>query len=80
MACVKRSGTVTVSYPKYRFDLVDFGRWFITFGIVGFIFGTLPIVRYSKILATTTFRKLDLFASSGDGVGDTYCIGSVRNT
>jgi hypothetical protein len=33
----------------------------------------------SGILKNTAFRKLDLFPSSGEGVGDTYSVGSVRN-
>jgi hypothetical protein len=32
----------------------------------------------SGILRNTTFRKLDLFPCSGEGVGDTYSVGSVR--
>jgi hypothetical protein len=40
-------------------------------------FGTLSIVRYSKNLENTTFRKLDLFPSSGEG-RDTYSVGSRR--
>jgi hypothetical protein len=32
----------------------------------------------SGILRNTTFRKLDMFPSSGEGVGDTYSVRSVR--
>jgi hypothetical protein len=32
-----------------------------------------------KTLENTTFRKLDLFPSSGDG-GDTYSVGSLRKS
>jgi hypothetical protein len=28
----------------------------------------------------TTFRKLDLFPSSGEGAGDTYSVGPVRKS
>jgi hypothetical protein len=34
-------------------------------------FWTLSIVRKSKILDNTTFRKLDLLPSSGEGGGET---------
>jgi hypothetical protein len=34
----------------------------------------------SGILQNTMFRKLDLFPSSGEGVGDTYFDGSVRKS
>jgi hypothetical protein len=34
-------------------------------------FWTLSIVRYSKKLKNTTFRKLDLFPSPGQGGGET---------
>jgi hypothetical protein len=33
-----------------------------------------------KKLKKTKFRKLDLFPSSGEGVGDTYPAGSVRKS
>jgi hypothetical protein len=32
----------------------------------------------SGILKITAFRKLDLFPSSGEGVGHTYSVGSPR--
>jgi hypothetical protein len=38
-------------------------------GLLGF--WTLSSVRYSKKQKNTTFRKLDLFPSSGEGAGDT---------
>jgi hypothetical protein len=41
------------------------------------IFGLRPS---SGILKHNTFRKLDLFPSSGEGVGDTYSVGSVRKS
>jgi hypothetical protein len=34
----------------------------------------------SSILKNTTFWKLDLFLSSGEGVGDTYSVGSTRKS
>jgi hypothetical protein len=34
----------------------------------------------SGILKSTTLRKLDLFSSSGEGVGDICSAGSVRNS
>jgi hypothetical protein len=34
----------------------------------------------SDILKKTMFRKLYLFPSSGEGVGDTYSVGSVSNS
>jgi hypothetical protein len=37
------------------------------------VFGLRPS---SGILKNTTFRELDLFPSSGEGVGDTYSVGS----
>jgi hypothetical protein len=37
-----------------------------------------PVFR--RTLKNTTFRKLDLFPSSGEGVGDTYSVGSVRKS
>jgi hypothetical protein len=40
------------------------------------VFGLCPI---SGIL-NTTFLKLDLFLSSGEGVGDTYSVGSIRKS
>jgi hypothetical protein len=36
-------------------------------------FGALSVVRYSKELENMTFRKSDLFPSSGE-VGDTYSV------
>jgi hypothetical protein len=33
----------------------------------------------SGILKHITFRKLNLFPYSGEGMGDTYSVGSVRN-
>jgi hypothetical protein len=41
-------------------------------------FCTSSIVRYSKKQKSTTFRKLDLFPSSGEGAGDTNSVGPVR--
>jgi hypothetical protein len=41
---------------------------------------TLLIVRNPNQLENTTFRKLDLVPSSGEGVGDTYCIGNIRES
>jgi hypothetical protein len=41
-------------------------------------FWTLSIVRYSKRLEKTMFRKLDPFPVSGDGRGDTNSVGSLR--
>jgi hypothetical protein len=38
------------------------------------VFGLSPL---SGILKYTTFRQLNLFPSSGVGVGDTYSVGSV---
>jgi hypothetical protein len=38
-------------------------------------FWTLSVIWYSKKLENTTFRKLDLFLSSGDGA-DTQSVGS----
>jgi hypothetical protein len=37
----------------------------------------LDVAHRSGIQNNTTFRKLDLFPSSGEGVGDTYSVGSV---
>jgi hypothetical protein len=34
----------------------------------------------SSILKNTTFRKLDLFPSSGEGVGNIYSSGSVNKS
>jgi hypothetical protein len=42
-----------------------------------FFFWTLSIVLYSKKTQKKTFRNLDLFPSSGEGVGDTKSVGSV---
>jgi hypothetical protein len=42
------------------------------------VFGICPsssIPKHTK--KNTMFRKLDLFPSSGEGVGDTYSVGSV---
>jgi hypothetical protein len=45
-------------------------------GLLGF--WTFPS---SGILENTTFRKLDLFPSSGEGVGeDTYSVGPLRKS
>jgi hypothetical protein len=42
------------------------------------VFGLFPS---SGILENTTFRKLDLFPSSGEGVGeDTYPVGHLRKS
>jgi hypothetical protein len=41
------------------------------------VFGLGPTV---GVLKNLMFRKLDLFPSSGEGVGDTYSVGSVKKT
>jgi hypothetical protein len=42
------------------------------------VFGLFPL---SCILENTTFRKLDLFPSSGEGGGeDTYSVGPLRKS
>jgi hypothetical protein len=42
------------------------------------VFGLFPS---SGILENTTFRKLDLFPSSGEGGGeDTYSVGPIRKS
>jgi hypothetical protein len=41
------------------------------------VFGLCPP---SDILKKTSFRKLDLFPSSGEGMGDTYSVGFVRKS
>jgi hypothetical protein len=44
-------------------------------------FWTVSIIWDSKKLETTTFRKLDLFPSSGKGgERDTYSVGSLRKS
>jgi hypothetical protein len=40
------------------------------------VFGLCPL---SGILKNM-FQKLDLFLSSGEGVGDTYSVGSIRKS
>jgi hypothetical protein len=44
------------------------------------ISGLLPSYGILKNSKNTTFLKLDMFPSSGDGVGDTYYIGPVRKS
>jgi hypothetical protein len=39
------------------------------------VFGLYPL---SDVLRDTVFRKLDLFPSSGEGLRDTYSVGSLR--
>jgi hypothetical protein len=41
------------------------------------VFGICPS---SGIIKNTTFRKLNLFSSSGEGVGCTYSVGLVRES
>jgi hypothetical protein len=41
-------------------------------------FWTFSIVRYSRKLENTTFRKLNLFPSSGEKGGYTYSVGPLR--
>jgi hypothetical protein len=41
------------------------------------VVGLCPL---SGILKNTTFRKLDLFPSSIEGVGESYSVGSVRKS
>jgi hypothetical protein len=41
-------------------------------------FGLSPSSGILKTQKNTTFRKLDLFPSSGEGVGNTYSVGAVR--
>jgi hypothetical protein len=38
------------------------------------------ICPFCSILMNTVFHKLDLFPSSGEGVGDTYSVGSVTKS
>jgi hypothetical protein len=40
----------------------------------------LPFPWCALALKSTTFRKLDPFPSSGEKVGDTYFVGSARNS
>jgi hypothetical protein len=49
----------------------------IIFSITGFLEFVHRPVFYK--LENTTFRKLDLFPSSGEG-GDTYSVGSLRKS
>jgi hypothetical protein len=44
------------------------------------IAGSFGVRLSSSLLKNTTFRKLDLIPSSGEEVGDTYSVGSVRKT
>jgi hypothetical protein len=39
------------------------------------VFGFYPS---SGVIKNTTFLKMDLFSSSGEGMGDTYSTGSCR--
>jgi hypothetical protein len=60
-----------ISYllEKWRISLV--------LGTAGFLdFVHSPV--FWRILQNTTFRKLHLFPSSGEGLGDTYSLGSFR--
>jgi hypothetical protein len=41
------------------------------------VFGLCPSSGILKTQKNTTFRKLDLFPSSGEGTGDTYSVGPV---
>jgi hypothetical protein len=46
-----------------------------------YFFFYFSIVRYSKRLVNTTFRKLDLFPSSGERGGeDTYSVWPLRKS
>jgi hypothetical protein len=44
------------------------------------VFGLCPSSSILKTQKNTTFRKLDLFPSSGEGTGDTYSVGPVRKS
>jgi hypothetical protein len=43
-------------------------------------FGLCPSSSILVTLENTTFRKLDLLPSSGEGVGDTYSVGLLERT
>jgi hypothetical protein len=40
--------------------------------------GNYWVLDISDTLKNTTFRKLDLFPSSGERAGNIYCVGYVR--
>jgi hypothetical protein len=62
---------------KLELDSEWFCRWCITHRITGF----LDFFPLSGILGNTTFRKLDLFPSSGEGgAEDTYSVGPLRKS
>jgi hypothetical protein len=42
------------------------------------VFGLCPSSGILKTQKNTTFRRLDLFPSSGEGTGDTYSVGPIR--
>jgi hypothetical protein len=44
------------------------------------VFGLCPSSGILKKQKNTTFRKLDLFPSSGEGAGDTYSVGPIRKS
>jgi hypothetical protein len=58
-------------------DSKRFGRWCIILRITGFLDFVHRPVFYKP--DNTTFRKLDLFPSSSEGV-DTYCVGYLKKS
>jgi hypothetical protein len=54
--------------PKNKYYTKTWDYWFL---------GLRPL---AGTLKNTLFRKLDLFPSSGEGVGATYSVGSVRKS
>jgi hypothetical protein len=63
----------SLNIPK---TMANVKRWLLTHNY--WVFGFFPS---SGILKNTTFRKLDLFPSSGEGGGeDTYSVWSLRNS
>jgi hypothetical protein len=44
------------------------------------VFGLCPSSGILKTQKNTTFRKMDLFPSSGEGTGDTYSVGPLRKS
>jgi hypothetical protein len=64
---------------KQLVDSEGFRRWCMIVGINGFLdFVHRPV--FLRTLKNTMFGKLDLFSFSGDEVGGTCSVGSVRKS
>jgi hypothetical protein len=85
-----RCGTITtqsLNFSSSGIPTRNYSHGFRSSVVVGmgiiqdyWVFGLCPLSDILKTQKNTTFQKLDLFPSSGEGTGDTYSVGPVRKS